>query len=196
MTSLWLIIFEDWCKCNIPKVISKKFIKRKLIFVGILKATDEKSIIRVRSRKSVGRIRGSGYVKMSRIPQQCSAKTYRKGILRDEMCSACLWYARFFAPTTGSSSVFTVKFSCKNNPPWSTTGTFQVMGTFSQFQRWVSAKKKPEKENKSQVRKVSFYKCTGGKPQPSKSMANHLIGRMFPPQYPFQVTIQLRTVGT
>jgi len=42
--------------------------------------------------------------------------------------------------------------------------------------------KKTENENESHIRKVSFYKCTGGKPQPSTSMANHLIGRMFPPQ--------------
>jgi hypothetical protein len=29
------------------------------------------------------------------------------------------------------------------------------------------SKKKPEKENESHIRKITFYKCTGGKPQPS-----------------------------
>ncbi len=38
------------------------------MFVGILKVTDEKSRIRIRIRKSVARIYGSGFVtKMSRI---------------------------------------------------------------------------------------------------------------------------------
>ncbi len=46
----WLLFFEDWCKCTL----------KKTFFVGILKATGDKSKIRI--RKSMKRIPESGSV--------------------------------------------------------------------------------------------------------------------------------------
>jgi hypothetical protein len=60
-------------------VISKKTLKKKLIFVGILSATDEKSRIRIRIRQSVVRTRGSGSV------PTCHESTTRKQSIVKQM---------------------------------------------------------------------------------------------------------------
>ncbi len=49
VTSLWLFIAEEWCKCRLPSkssVISKTSLEKS--YVGVLKVTDEKSRIRIR----------------------------------------------------------------------------------------------------------------------------------------------------
>ncbi len=55
---------EDWCKYNHGYLLSKK----NLFFVGILKATKEKS--RIRIRNPVVRLRGSGPYQNIMDPEQ------------------------------------------------------------------------------------------------------------------------------
>ncbi len=55
----WLFTFEDWCKLPLISKKQKKKLKNSY-FVFILSATDEKS--RIRIRKPLVRIRGSGSV--------------------------------------------------------------------------------------------------------------------------------------
>ncbi len=43
-----VVTFEDFCKCTVPTVSNKQKEEKKLILVGIEKATDEKSRIRIR----------------------------------------------------------------------------------------------------------------------------------------------------
>ncbi len=53
--SYWLFIFEGWCKCTSESY--KKNFQKRLIFIGCLSATDDKSRIQM-IRKSVERICG------------------------------------------------------------------------------------------------------------------------------------------
>ncbi len=52
MTSVWLVIFEDWCKCTCSKYhkMPKNLGKKNVFFVGSWKPLTKKSTIRIQIR--------------------------------------------------------------------------------------------------------------------------------------------------
>ncbi len=51
VTSLWLFVFEKWCKCNVPSKSNKQInFGKKYFFDDVLKITDESSRIRIQIR--------------------------------------------------------------------------------------------------------------------------------------------------
>jgi hypothetical protein len=67
VTSSWIFIFEEWCKCTFKKypVVSKQIERNKIYFVDVLKVADEKSRIRsgirIRIRTKMSWIRHTGW---------------------------------------------------------------------------------------------------------------------------------------